>query len=261
MNQILKIEVELRKMAELPQIKLWTKANELDIKNRKQKKKTELAKEIYIKTHELDEKTILQIKEMDLETNIFENIISLKEASEIFEKDESTLRRNITNGKFIEGIDCKKYGKQWVFNINALYREYGYKELRKEPVIWKDVKSYEEKYKVNNYGDIINKENGKRIKNHINKIDGHKYVSLTLNKETKNKALHRVLAETFIPNPENKSQVHHIDENKLNNNINNLMWVTPEEHGRIRSEEHYKRFKETYIKNKEARERMSENEK
>lgn len=39
------------------------------------------------------------------------------------------------------------------------------------------------------------------------------------------------------------------------------MWVTPEEHGRIRSEEHYKRFKETYIKNKEARERMSENEK
>lgn len=39
MNQILKIEVELRKMAELPQIKLWTKANELDIKNRKQKKK------------------------------------------------------------------------------------------------------------------------------------------------------------------------------------------------------------------------------
>lgn len=256
MKQILKIEAELRKMVELTKLELAKKANELGIKNRCNKKKIDLAKEIYIKTHELDENTILQIKEMDLETNIFENIISLKEASEIFEKDESTLRRNIANGKFIEGIDCKKYGKQWVFNINALYREYGYKELRKEPVIWKDAKGYEEKYKVNNYGDIINKETGERIKNRINKLDGHKYVSLTLNGETKQKALHRILAETFIPNPENKPQVHHIDEDKLNNNINNLMWVTPEEHGKVRSEEYHKKFKETSIKNKIAREKV-----
>lgn len=256
MKQILKIEAELRKMAELPQIKLWGKANELGIKNRKQKKRIDLAKEIYIKTHELDENTILQIKEMDLETNIFENIISLKEASEIFGKDESTLRRNIANGKFIEEIDCKKYGKQWVFNINALYREYGYKELRKEPVIWKDVKGYEEKYKINNYGDIINKENGGKIKSCINKLDGYKHVSLTLNEQTKIKPLHRILAEAFIPNPENKPQVHHIDEDKLNNNIDNLMWVTPEEHGKVRSEEHYNRFKETYTKNKNARKKV-----
>ena len=56
---------------------------------------------------------------------MFEVLISLKEASELFGKDESTLRRNIKNGKFIEGIDCKKFGKQWVFDIKALEREYG----------------------------------------------------------------------------------------------------------------------------------------
>ncbi|MBQ9013593.1 MAG: helix-turn-helix domain-containing protein [Bacilli bacterium] len=56
---------------------------------------------------------------------MFEGLISLKEAAELFGKDESTLRRNIKNGKFIDGIDCKKFGKQWVFDIKSLEREYG----------------------------------------------------------------------------------------------------------------------------------------
>jgi hypothetical protein len=45
----------------------------------------------------------------------------------------------------------------------------------------------------------------------------------------KNFLLHRVLAETFIPNPLNKPQINHKDGNKLNNNINNLEWVTAKE--------------------------------
>lgn len=43
------------------------------------------------------------------------------------------------------------------------------------------------------------------------------------------KYLHKIVAELFIPNPENKSQVDHIDTNKLNNSIENLRWVTPKE--------------------------------
>lgn len=54
----------------------------------------------------------------------FEGLISLKDAAAKFNKDESTLRRNIKNKKFIEGEDCIKFGTTWVFDITALEREY-----------------------------------------------------------------------------------------------------------------------------------------
>lgn len=56
--------------------------------------------------------------------NKFEGLISLKDASNMFGKAESTLREGIARGKFEENIDCKKFGKQWVFDIKALEREY-----------------------------------------------------------------------------------------------------------------------------------------
>lgn len=60
-------------------------------------------------------------------TSSFEGLLSLAEASTLYNKEESTLRHNIRNGKFIEDIDCKKFGKQWVFRKESLDREYGYK--------------------------------------------------------------------------------------------------------------------------------------
>lgn len=46
-------------------------------------------------------------------------------------------------------------------------------------------------------------------------------------------SVHRLVAEAFIPNPENKIVVHHIDGNPLNNQVDNLMWVTLDEHKEI----------------------------
>ena len=57
--------------------------------------------------------------------NKFQDLISLKDASIKFKKGESTLREGIARGKFTEDVDCKKFGKQWVFDIKALEREYG----------------------------------------------------------------------------------------------------------------------------------------
>lgn len=56
--------------------------------------------------------------------NNFSNFISLSDASKKYNKAESTLKQNIKNGKFVEGVDCRIFGKSWVFNIDALEREY-----------------------------------------------------------------------------------------------------------------------------------------
>ena len=65
------------------------------------------------------------------------------------------------------------------------------------------------------------------------KPDGYLAVSLwddsVLNRKRKTFLVHRLVAETFIPNPKNKPTVNHIDGNKKNNNVNNLEWATAHE--------------------------------
>lgn len=102
--------------------------------------------------------------------------------------------------------------------------------------IWKDIKGYENLYQVSNTGKIKSlerygnsKSNGKfLIKEKIRKTTtttaGYEYVVLANNGKNKTILVHRLVAETFIPNPENKKCVNHKDENKSNNNVENLEW-------------------------------------
>jgi len=80
-------------------------------------------------------------------------------------------------------------------------------------------------YEINKLGLIRNKKNNKILKPFINSC--YYRVNLYLSKtEKKLCQLHRILAEVFIENPENKKEVNHIDGNKLNNSLDNLEWVT-----------------------------------
>lgn len=100
--------------------------------------------------------------------------------------------------------------------------------------IWKDIF---ENYQVSNYGEVKSlnyNHTGKEkiLKQHILKNTGYKVVPLFIDKRKKTCYVHKLVAMAFIPNLENKSQVNHIDGNKLNNSVENLEWCTHSENQR-----------------------------
>jgi hypothetical protein len=90
---------------------------------------------------------------------------------------------------------------------------------------WKDVANYSN-YEVSTFGNVRNKNTG-RILKPANQ-GGYYNVGLS-NVKTKSVSIHRLVAIAFIPNPENKLHVNHIDKNSLNNKLENLEWATPKE--------------------------------
>lgn len=92
---------------------------------------------------------------------------------------------------------------------------------------WKDIKGFENLYKVNQCGQI-KARNGKTIAEYNN---GTGYKKITLYKDGKGykKYIHRIVAEAFINNPEAKPQVNHIDGDKTNNAVTNLEWCNQSE--------------------------------
>lgn len=106
--------------------------------------------------------------------------------------------------------------------------------------LWKPIKGYEGYYEISNLGRVKSLERyvkqGKFIRHvkesfkneHLNP-NGYPCVTLCKNRNSRNFCIHLLIARAFIPNPENKSQVDHINTNRKDYRIENLRWVTPKE--------------------------------
>ena len=93
--------------------------------------------------------------------------------------------------------------------------------------IWCPIKGYESMYEVSDQGRVKSIGYGKeRILKSIRDKDGYLFVNLYKNVDHKTCKVHRLVAQTFIPNPDNLPQVNHKDENKENNSVQNLEWCT-----------------------------------
>lgn len=124
--------------------------------------------------------------------------------------------------------------------------------------IWRDIKGYESIYKISNLGKVLSiKRHGTKggILKPADNGNGYLIVGLCKNKNEKTFKIHRLVAETFIPNPKGYKCVNHIKEfEKTNNCVSNLEWCTNKyntNYGtcRERSENNHKKEVFQYDKN------------
>lgn len=92
----------------------------------------------------------------------------------------------------------------------------------------KDIIGYEGLYTIDIFGNVIRTKDGNEVPQQKNKF-GYMNVSLYKNGKQKQYKVHRLIAQAFIPNPQNKEQVNHIDGNKTHNVVWNLEWCTCKE--------------------------------
>lgn len=92
---------------------------------------------------------------------------------------------------------------------------------------WKEIDNFDGYY-ISNKGRVYSDKRNIFIKLKVDK-NGYKQVKLSNKGKKYYFQVHRLVAKAFIPNPENKPQVNHIDEDKSNNMVSNLEWVTAKE--------------------------------
>lgn len=99
--------------------------------------------------------------------------------------------------------------------------------------IWKDIVGYEGLYQISNLGNVKSldyRRTGKeRILKPVTDSVGYLHVVLCKNRKLKTFNIHRLVANAFLENPDHKSDVNHKDEDKTNNCVDNLEWMTRKE--------------------------------
>lgn len=93
--------------------------------------------------------------------------------------------------------------------------------------IFKDIAGTDGKYQISNFGKVYNTKAGRFLKGGLSS-SGYMRVVLTINGKRVYKNIHRLIAEAFIPNPDNLPFINHINEEKTDNSIENLEWCTQE---------------------------------
>lgn len=91
-----------------------------------------------------------------------------------------------------------------------------------------DIRGFEGLYTVNDNGQIYSIRSNKYLKPRKDK-DGYLLVNLYKEKKQYTRKVHRLVAEAFLDNPEDKAEVNHIDMNRQNNEVSNLEWVSHRE--------------------------------
>lgn len=113
-------------------------------------------------------------------------------------------------------------------------------------------------YAITSDGRVWSHRRGKFLKPKIDRY-GYLCVHLSYGGHSYHRTIHRLVAEAFIPNPDNKPTVNHKDENKFNNCVDNLEWMTVSENNHYGT--HYERSSETQkgkIVSMETRAKISE---
>lgn len=94
--------------------------------------------------------------------------------------------------------------------------------------IWKDIEGFEGLYQIGSCGNVKSVRNNIILKLNKNRC-GYLLVKLCKNGKKNYFTVHRLVAKAFIPNPDSKPHIDHIDTVKTNNHVDNLRWVTPSE--------------------------------
>lgn len=128
--------------------------------------------------------------------------------------------KNLQNGDLC--LDKTDEGKN--FEIKPLKNKI---TMKNENVMWKPIEGYETRYEISNDGRVRRADTKKELKPFLNS-SGYYQVTLCVNYEKKYVLVSRLVAQAFIPNPENLPFVNHIDENPRNNRVENLEWCTAE---------------------------------